>query len=157
MRINSIIALSADILSIAALWAGKYIENTPVKVVLTAFAIGLACAIIFLWNRSGKAKISDYYIDNDLPVLYIKRNKIFTHDMLVSIYEKRSISKPVAIGYTIDCDNQNLLQVTIYSVCSSSTLSQIGKEKNQYKNYVIRPVIRHSELELMNLRLVEGK
>ena len=105
------------------------------------------------------SKVVDYFwVDDERPTLFIKKNKYFRDNALVSIYMREDNKAIlVAIGFVISesGERRKNIQINVFKYIDENTLRRIKVTKKNHKKFFVKPDVRYSDISGIDFRETE--
>lgn len=140
-----VLGILADLLGIFSLWGIG--SESPLWLRILFTTIFVMFAVLVCLKDSYIAKVVDYYWSDDTqPTLFIKKNKYFKDNALVSVYMKEDNNTTLSgIGFVIN-ENENYFQIKVLKLMNGNSMHKIKINKKNYKKFYVKPDIRYSDI-----------
>ena len=155
--IFNILGRIADVLSLLALWGFDKNSALEIRIGITIFIVILIIILSIMDCYS--SKVVDYFwVDDERPTLFIKKNKYFRDNALVSIYMREDHKAIlVAIGFVISesGERRKNIQINVFKYIDENTLRRIKVTKKNHKKFFVKPDVRYSDISGIDFRETE--
>ena len=155
--IFNILGRIADVLSLLALWGFDKNSALEIRIGITIFIVILIIILSIMDCYS--SKVVDYFwVDDERPTLFIKKNKYFRDNALVSIYMREDNKAIlVAIGFVISesGERRKNIQINVFKYIDENTLRRIKVTKKNHKKFFVKPDVRYSDISGIDFRETE--
>lgn len=145
--VSKILGISVDILAISLLWIDSARISLVSKIILTIGCVVIGILLYLIEKSKAYEVVKDYCIDENNVNVFINKSDKFSCDSIVSILLKENeIMTTIAIGYVLEW-KPSQYQIKIIKVLDEKKLFRINTSKKSYKNFIVKPNIRYSDVE----------
>lgn len=146
--IAEILGILSDIIGVVFVWWNPSELTLFWKITLSVLFIAAAIGVFLLAQDPTIARVNKYaWEDNQSIMLFAKKNRNFSSDMLVSIYMTEGTTPILcAIGYVTIDPTGKLLHVMIVHIIKPDVLERIRTSTDNLKRFYVTPYVRHNEV-----------